>query len=76
MLGDNTAVHIEELTDGLLRQPDIVVLHTDFDALLMGVFRKDKKIHCAVANLQLVFWHLASPPPAFQYSIPHPESRE
>ena len=51
VLGDNAAVHIKKLADCFLRQPDIIVLHTDFYPFLMGVFRKDEEIDRAVANL-------------------------
>jgi len=54
MLGHYAAVNIKELTDGFLRQPNIVILHPDFDSILMGIFRKHQKIHGAITDLQLV----------------------
>ena len=53
MLCNNASVHIEKLTDCFLRQPYIMILHTDLDALFARILRKHKKIHCAVSNLQL-----------------------
>ena len=51
MLCNNASVHIEKLTDCFLCQPYIVILHTDFNAVLVCIFRKHKKIHRAVSNL-------------------------
>ena len=61
MLGDNAAVHIKELADCFLRQPDIIVLHTNFESFLMGILRKDKEIDRAVTDLQFVSRHRVSP---------------
>ena len=35
----------QNYSDRLLGQPNIVVLHTDFDSFLTGIFRKDEEIH-------------------------------
>lgn len=51
MLCNNASVHIEKLTNRFLCQPYIVVLHTDFNAILLGILSKYKEIHRAVPNL-------------------------
>ena len=64
MLCHNAPVYIKKLCNGLLRQPDIVVLHAHFDPILMGIFREHKEIHCAVADLRFIrlgVCHVVSP---------------
>ena len=51
MLGNNASVHIEKLSDGFLRQPYIVILHTDFNAFFVGISCKHKEINSAVSYL-------------------------
>ena len=64
MLCHNAPVYIKKLRNGLLRQPDIVILYPYLDAILMGIFREHKEIHRAVADLQFILLgvcHVVSP---------------
>lgn len=54
MLGDNAAVHLKQLADGLLCQPDVAVLHPYLDAIGVGVFGKDQKVRGAVADFKFI----------------------
>ncbi len=64
MFCDNASVYIEKLTNRLLCQPNIVILDTNFNSVLMGIFREHKEIHCAVADLRFILLgvcHVVSP---------------
>ena len=64
MLCHNAPVYIKKLCNGLLRQPDIVILYPYLNAILMDIFREHKEIHCAVADLQFILLgvcHVVSP---------------
>ena len=64
MFCDNASVYIEKLANRFLCQPYIVILHTDFNAVFVGILGKYKKIHSAVSDLQfcvLVLSHYVSP---------------
>lgn len=64
MFCDNASVYIEKLSDRFLCQPYIVILHTDFNTVLVDIPGKYKKIHSAVSDLQLcipVLSHYVSP---------------
>lgn len=53
MFCDNASIYIEKLSNRFLCKPYIVILHTDFNAVLMGVLCKYKKIHSAISDLKL-----------------------
>ena len=64
VLGHYASVYIKKLCNDLLGQPNIVVLYPYLNAILMGIFREHKEIHCAVADLQLILLgvcHIVSP---------------
>ena len=64
MLCHNTPVYIKKLCNGLLGQPDVVILNPYLNSILMCIFREHKEIHCAVADLQFIFFgicHVTSP---------------
>lgn len=64
MLCHNAPVYIKKLCNGLLGQPNVVILYSNLNAILMGIFREHKEIHCAVADLQFILLgvcHIVSP---------------
>ena len=64
MLCNNASVHIEKLTNRFLCQPYIMILHTDFNPILVGIHREHKEIYGTVSNLKfpvLICGHYISP---------------
>ena len=51
VLGHYASVYIKKLCDPILSQPDLAILHTDFNAVFVSVVRKYKEIHRAVSDL-------------------------
>lgn len=43
MFRDNASIYIEKLTNRFLCQPYIVILHTDFNAIFMGILVNTRK---------------------------------
>ena len=56
MLGHYASVYIKKLCDPILSQPDLAILHTDFNTVVTGILSENEEIDCTVTNGFSVFF--------------------
>ena len=64
VLCHNAPIHIKKLRNGLLCQPNIMILYPYLNAILTGILCKYEEIYRTVADLQLILFgvcHVVSP---------------
>ncbi len=50
VLGHYASVYIKKLRDPILSQPDLAILHTDFNTVFAGILGENEKIDCTVTD--------------------------
>lgn len=55
VLGHYASVYIKKLCDPILSQPDLAILHTDFNTVVTGILSENEEIDCTVTNGFSVF---------------------
>ena len=56
VLGHYASVYIKKLCDPILSQPDLAILHTDFNTVVTGILSENEEIDCTVTNGFSVFF--------------------
>ena len=56
VLGHYASVYIKKLCDPILCQPDLAILHTDFNTVITGILSENEEIDCTVTNGFSVFF--------------------
>ena len=55
MLGHYASIHTKKLCDPILGQPDLAILHTDFNTVFTGILGENEEIDCTVTDGFSVF---------------------